>query len=53
MLLKRQQFNVPNSDAPDFVNQQWSWTNGSENLRMYLKNESILTLFKLKWMENK
>ena len=53
MLLKRQQFNVPNSNAPDFVNQQWSWTNGSENLRLYLKNEQILTLFKLKWMEDK
>jgi|TARA_R110000772_G_scaffold256695_1_gene373323 hypothetical protein len=52
MLLKRQQFNVPNSDAPDFVNQQWSWTNGSENLRVYLKNEPMLTLFKLKWMED-
>ena len=52
MLLKRQRFNVPDSDTPVFVNQIWSWTNGAENLRMYVKDEKILTLFKLKWAKD-
>ena len=49
MLQKRQQFNVPDSDAPPFVNRQWSWTNGTNNLRVYLKSEKELSFFKLKW----
>jgi hypothetical protein len=49
MLQKRQQFNVPDSDAPAFVNRQWSWTNGTNNLRVYLKSEKELSFFKLKW----
>ena len=53
MLKKRQQFKVPDSDTPDFVNTNWSWTNGSENLRLYIKDEKMLTLFKLKWLEDK
>jgi len=52
MLLKRQQFNVPNSDAPYFVNQLWSWTNGSENLRIYMKSEKEVSFFKLKWAKD-
>ena len=53
MLAKRQQFKVPDSDTPEFVNMNWSWTNGAENLRMYIKDEKILTLFKLKWLQEK
>lgn len=52
MLLKRQQFNVPNSDAPYFVNQLWSWTNGSESLRIYMKSEKEVSFFKLKWAKD-
>jgi hypothetical protein len=51
MLAKRQQFNVPNSNVPKFINPLWSWTNGSENLRMYLKGEKELSFFKLKWVK--
>ena len=51
MLLRRQQFNVPESDTPDFVNQQWSWTNGSNNLRLYFATDKELSFFKLKWVK--
>ena len=52
MLLRRQQFNVPKSDTPDFVNPQWSWTNGSNNLRLYFATDKELSFFKLKWIKN-
>ena len=51
MLLRRQQFNVPESDTPDFVNQQWSWTNGSNNLRLYFATDKELSFFKLRWVK--
>ena len=34
-----------------FINPLWSWTNGSEHLRMYLKGEKELSFFKLKWVK--
>ena len=49
MMKKRQQFNVPDSDNPEFINGNWTWTNGAENLRLYIRDEKILTMFKLKW----
>ena len=52
MMLKRQQFNVPDSDTPQFVNHVWSWTNGSDNLRIYLKTEKEVSFFKLKWSKD-
>ena len=52
MLKKRQQFNVPDSDTPAFVNQTWSWTNGSDNLRLYMKSEKEVSFFKLKWAKD-
>jgi hypothetical protein len=51
MLEKRQQFNVPNSNVPAFINPLWSWTNGSNNLRLYMKSEKELSFFKLKWVK--
>lgn len=49
MMKKRQQFNVPDSDNPEFINGNWTWTNGAENLRLYIRDEKVLTMFKLKW----
>lgn len=49
MLQKRLQFNVPDSNNPKCVNQLWTWTNGSENLRIYLKGDKEATYFALKW----
>ena len=51
MLEKRQQFKVPDSDVPAFINPLWSWTNGSNNLRLYMKSEKELSFFKLKWVK--
>ena len=34
---------------PDAVNINWSWTNGYEDLRIYVKSQQELTLFTLKY----
>jgi len=34
---------------PDCVNPNWSWTNGYDDLRIYVQNETGLTLFTLKF----
>jgi len=36
-------------DLPDAVNINWSWTNGYEDLRIYVKSPQELTLFTLKY----
>jgi len=32
---------------PEYVNFNWSWSNGYDDLRIYVKNEKILGFFKL------
>jgi hypothetical protein len=34
---------------PDSVNSYWSWTNGHDDLRIYVKSQQELTLFTLKY----
>lgn len=34
---------------PDSVNPYWSWTNGYDDLRIYVKSSQELTLFQLKY----
>ena len=34
---------------PDAVNINWSWTNGHNDLRIYVKSQQELTLFTLKY----
>jgi len=34
---------------PECVNPYWSWTNGYEDLRIYVKSPQELTLFQLKY----
>ncbi len=34
---------------PEAVNTYWSWTNGYEDLRIYVKSQKELTLFQLKY----
>ena len=45
MLQKRQQFNVPDTDVPTFINPLWSWTNGSQTLRIYFATDKELSFF--------
>ena len=52
MLQKRQQFNVPDSDVPAFINPLWSWSNGGPELRLYFATDKELSFFKLKWIKN-
>lgn len=49
MLQKRLQFNVLDSNNPKCVNPLWTWTNGSENLRIYLKSDKELSFLQLRW----
>lgn len=37
------------SEMPECVNPYWSWTNGYEDLRIYVKSPQELTLFQLKY----
>lgn len=39
----------PDFTMPDSVNPYWSWTNGYEDLRIYVKSQQELTLFTLKY----
>ena len=34
---------------PEYVNFNWSWTNGYEDLRIYVKSGKELSIFKLKF----
>lgn len=36
-------------DAPDHCNPNWSWTNGYQDLRIYVKSDSELNFFQLKY----
>jgi hypothetical protein len=40
---------TPPGIMPDCVNPYWSWTNGYEDLRIYVKSQQELTLFRLKY----
>lgn len=40
---------TPIGDIPECVNPFWSWTNGYEDLRIYVKSQQELTLFQLKY----
>lgn len=37
---------------PNYVNFNWSWTNGYEDLRIYVKGDKELALFKLAYLES-
>ena len=39
----------PPGIMPECVNSYWSWTNGYEDLRIYVKSQQELTLFRLKY----
>jgi len=39
----------PPGIMPECVNSYWSWTNGYEDLRIYVKSPQELTLFRLKY----
>jgi hypothetical protein len=39
----------PAPTMPECVNPYWSWTNGYEDLRIYVKSQQELTLFQLKY----
>jgi len=36
-------------EAPEHCNPHWSWTNGYDDLRIYVKSESELSFFQLRW----
>lgn len=38
---------LDDTDLPDYVNFHWSWTNGYDDLRIYVKGTKELTMFKL------
>ncbi len=39
----------PPGVMPECVNSYWSWTNGYDDLRIYVKSSQELTLFQLKY----
>ena len=39
----------PLPEMPECVNPYWSWTNGYDDLRIYVKSPQELTLFQLKY----
>ena len=39
--------------APDHCNPYWSWTNGYDDLRIYVKSQQELVLFELRFSSNK
>lgn len=36
-------------ELPDHCNPYWSWTSGSDDLRIYVQSEKELNLFQLRW----
>ena len=45
-------YNLTTNNTPDVVNYNWSWTNGYDDLRIYIKSDKELGFFKLKWPSN-
>jgi hypothetical protein len=37
------------SELPDCCNQYWSWTNGYDDLRIYVATDKELNFFQLRW----
>lgn len=37
------------TDRPNHCNPHWSWTNGYDDLRIYVKSDAELNFFQLKW----
>jgi hypothetical protein len=35
--------------TPAYCNPHWSWTNGYDDLRIYVSSSTELVFFKLKW----
>lgn len=44
---------TPQTDLPETCNPHWSWTNGYEDLRIYVKSDAELNFFQLKWPNEK
>lgn len=40
-------------NTPDHCNPYWSWTNGYDDLRIYVKSQQELMLFQLRFCSNK
>jgi len=40
------------TELPDHCNPHWSWTNGYDDLRIYVKGESEISFFMLKWKQD-
>ena len=38
---------LDDTNIPDYVNRNWSWTNGYDDLRIYIKGDKELSFFKL------
>ena len=36
-------------DLPDCCNEYWSWTNGYDDLRIYVRSDAELNFFQLRW----
>lgn len=43
----------PPGVMPECVNPHWSWTNGYDDLRIYVKSKAELNFFMLKWTSDK
>jgi hypothetical protein len=43
---------LDDTKMPDYVNRNWSWTNGYDDLRIYVKSGKVLTMFKLAHSES-
>jgi hypothetical protein len=39
-------------DMPECVNQFWSWSNGYDDLRIYVRSEAEVTFFRLKFLSD-
>jgi len=39
-------------EAPAHCNPHWSWTNGYDDLRIYVKSDAELNFFQLKWIND-
>jgi hypothetical protein len=46
-----QQAAVILDELPDHCNPHWSWTNGYNDLRIYVQSEKELNFFRLRWAE--
>ena len=48
----RKVYNLTGAPMPTMVNYNWSWTNGYDDLRIYVKSDKELTMFKLKFQNH-